>query len=91
MARTLLNDGAAYAAGAEADFRTLIDSYDDAALQGLMTNLGGHCYETLLEAFEYASRTDARTCFLAFTIKGYGLPLQRPPRQPRPLPRAAAV
>ena len=72
----LLNDGAAYAAGAEADFRTLIDSYDDAALQGLMTNLGGHCYETLLEAFEYASRTDARTCFLAFTIKGYGLPLQ---------------
>ena len=30
-----------------------------------MTNLGGHCYETLCEAFEDASRTDARTCFLA--------------------------
>ena len=40
-----------------------------------MTNLGGHCYETLFDAFAYASQTDNRTCFLAYTIKGYGLPL----------------
>ena len=40
-----------------------------------MTNLGGHCYETLLEAFAHAPKSNARTCFLAYTIKGYGLPL----------------
>ena len=37
---------------------------------------GGHCYETLLEAFDHASQTEQRTCFLTYTIKGYGLPLQ---------------
>jgi pyruvate dehydrogenase E1 component len=51
----------------------LIDSYDDEALAALMTNLGGHCSETLAEAF--ASAQDERpTLFIAYTIKGYGLP-----------------
>ena len=59
--------------GGGPDFAALLASYDDAALQGLMTNLGGHCYETLFEAFGRASRTDQRTCFLAYTIKGFGL------------------
>ena len=59
----------------EQKFRDLVQSYSNDELQALMTNLGGHCYETLLEAFAYADRTDQRTCFLAYTIKGYGLPL----------------
>jgi pyruvate dehydrogenase E1 component len=41
-----------------------------------MTNLGGHDLETILDAFEAADASDAPHCFVAYTIKGYGLPLQ---------------
>ncbi len=61
--------------GNDADAVALIDSYDDAALQRLMTNLGGHCLETLMEAFDDAAQDDTPTCFIAYTIKGWGLPL----------------
>ncbi|MBL8551685.1 MAG: transketolase [Hyphomonadaceae bacterium] len=55
--------------------RALVDAFDDDALHALMTGLGGHCVETLLDA--YASAQDDRpTLFIAYTIKGYGLPLQ---------------
>jgi pyruvate dehydrogenase E1 component len=57
------------------EFQRLIESYDDDALSSLMQNLGGHCFETVLEGFEYASQTDRRTAFIAYTIKGYGLPM----------------
>jgi pyruvate dehydrogenase E1 component len=51
----------------------LIESYDDSALGALMTNLGGHCVETLERAF--AEAEDERpTLFIAYTIKGFGLP-----------------
>ena len=53
---------------------SLISSYDDQGLQDLMTNLGGHCMEALLDAFENVPN-DKPTCFIAYTIKGYGLPL----------------
>ena len=60
--------------GAEEGVAELLGSYDDDGLQDLMTNLGGHCLETILEAF--ASITDdAPACFIAYTIKGHGLPL----------------
>jgi len=51
----------------------LLEEYDDAALHALMTNLGGHDLESVLEAF-HGVRGDRPTCFLAYTIKGYGLP-----------------
>jgi len=51
----------------------LLAGHDDAALARLMTNLGGHCIETLLEAFA-AAQDDTPTCFIAYTIKGCGLP-----------------
>ncbi len=51
----------------------LLDEHDDAALAGLMTNLGGHDMETILDAFD-SVRSDAPHCFIAYTIKGYGLP-----------------
>ena len=38
-----------------------------------MTNLGGHDMETVLEAF-HAIDDDRPTCFIAYTIKGLGLP-----------------
>ena len=49
--------------------------YDDDALHKIMTNLGGHDLESVLEAFELASHDDTPTCFVAYTIKGFGLPL----------------
>ncbi|HIM26120.1 MAG TPA: transketolase [Rhodospirillales bacterium] len=52
----------------------LLASYDDDALQDLMTNLGGHCLETILEAFASIA-DDKPACFIAYTIKGHGLPL----------------
>ena len=60
---------------ADADALRLIESYSDEDLQALMANLGGHCIETLMEAFEEASQTETPTCFIAYTIKGWGLPL----------------
>ena len=59
--------------GARRGARALISEYDDSQLAALMTNLGGHDMESVLEAFESAT-DDRPTCFLAYTIKGYGLP-----------------
>jgi pyruvate dehydrogenase E1 component len=52
----------------------LIDSFDDEGLAALMTNLGGHCLETLIDAFE-AADDERPTLFIAYTVKGFGLPL----------------
>jgi len=61
--------------GGEAGVAALLDSYDDPGLAALMTGLGGHCVETLLEAYAQAAVDDTPTLFIAYTIKGYGLPL----------------
>jgi pyruvate dehydrogenase E1 component len=52
----------------------LIASFDDEGLAALMTNLGGHCIESLIEAFD-ACQDDSPTLFIAYTVKGHGLPL----------------
>ena len=59
--------------GARRGVRALVSEYDDDELGVLMTNLGGHDMESVLEAFEGVAH-DRPTCFLAYTIKGYGLP-----------------
>lgn len=51
----------------------LIATFDDGSLAALMTNLGGHCMETLVEAFDNAN-DDRPTMFIAYTVKGFGLP-----------------
>src|SRR5246127_921888 len=53
--------------------RAILDDHDDAALQRLMTNLAGHDMESVLDAF-HGVADDRPTCFIAYTIKGYGLP-----------------
>lgn len=53
----------------------LINRRDDSALARLMTNLGGHDLESILEAFAGAPE-DQPVCFIAYTIKGFGLPFQ---------------
>ncbi|MEO3388774.1 transketolase [Mesorhizobium sp. CAU 1741] len=53
----------------------LIDARSDDELAALMGNLGGHDLPSLLEAFEEARGHDRPVCFIAYTIKGFGLPL----------------
>ncbi|RYD94551.1 MAG: transketolase, partial [Sphingomonadales bacterium] len=60
--------------GDRKDVKKLLDSYDDDALAALMTNLGGHCVETLIDAFDGA-QDETPTLFIAYTVKGFGLPL----------------
>ncbi len=52
----------------------LIDSRSDDELARLMNNLGGHDLRAIIEAFD-AIDHDRPVCFIAYTIKGYGLPL----------------
>ncbi|MBN9017891.1 MAG: transketolase [Rhizobiales bacterium] len=61
--------------GDQGPVTALIERRSDAELARLMTNLGGHDLPTLLDAFEKAGRHDRPTCFIAYTIKGFGLPL----------------
>ena len=67
--RRLLDD-----IGDQGDVSALIERRSDAELGRLMTNLGGHDLATLLEAFEGIDH-DRPVVFLAYTIKGFGLPL----------------
>ena len=60
--------------GAKANVQKLLDSFDDDGLAALMTNLGGHCIESLIDAFDSA-QDERPTLFIAYTVKGYGLPL----------------
>jgi len=53
----------------------LIEKRSDAELLALMSNLGGHDMETVLDAFERIDH-DRPVCFIAYTIKGVGLPFQ---------------
>lgn len=54
----------------------LIESFGDEDLALVMTELGGHCLETVLEAFERAAEDDAPRFFIAYTVKGWRLPFQ---------------
>ncbi len=60
--------------GAKTHVKTLLGTFDDEGLAALMTNLGGHCIESLVDAFDGA-QDERPTLFIAYTVKGYGLPL----------------
>ena len=60
--------------GGKPHVKKLLDSFDDDGLAALLTNLGGHCIESLMDAFDSAD-DDRPTLFIAYTVKGYGLPL----------------
>jgi pyruvate dehydrogenase E1 component len=53
----------------------LIEARSDDELLALMSNLGGHDMASMVEAFE-AIDHDRPVCFIAYTIKGVGLPFQ---------------
>lgn len=53
--------------------KPLLAKRDDDALQALMTNLAGHDLASLTAAFD-AAQDDVPNFFIAYTIKGFGLP-----------------
>jgi pyruvate dehydrogenase E1 component len=59
--------------GDQGEVTALIERRSDAELARLMTNLAGHDLPSLLEAFRAVDH-DRPVCFLAYTIKGFGLP-----------------
>jgi pyruvate dehydrogenase E1 component len=61
--------------GDQGPITKLIDRRSDDELLALMSNLGGHDMASMLEAFE-AIDHDRPVCFIAYTIKGVGLPFQ---------------
>ncbi len=72
--------GAAWRAAVLADLgrsrgvRAIIDTLSDEALAALMTNLAGHDLGYLIDNFRAATASDQPTCFIAYTVKGMGLP-----------------
>lgn len=61
--------------GAKRGVKALLGDYDDTALHQLMINLGGHDLERILETF-HGVKSDKPHCFIAYTVKGWGLPFQ---------------
>ncbi|WP_424973136.1 transketolase [Dinoroseobacter sp. S76] len=60
--------------GDQGEVSALIARRSDAELALLMENLGGNCVETMADTFA-AIDHDRPTCFLAYTIKGWGTPI----------------
>ena len=58
----------------QGDVTALLDRRSDNELAALMENLGGNCVETMAETFASIDH-DRPTCFLAYTIKGWGTPI----------------
>jgi pyruvate dehydrogenase E1 component len=52
----------------------LIEARSDDELARLMNNLGGHDLAAIIDAFDGIDH-DRPVCFIAYTIKGFGLPL----------------
>jgi pyruvate dehydrogenase E1 component len=59
--------------GDQADVSRLLEKRSDDELAALMNNLGGHDLPAILEAL-HSVKGDKPTCFICYTIKGFGLP-----------------
>jgi pyruvate dehydrogenase E1 component len=60
--------------GDQGDVTRLIEKRSDDELARLMNNLAGHDLPTLTKAFDSIDH-DRPTCFIAYTVKGFGLPI----------------
>jgi len=61
--------------GSKRGLAALLARRDDDELARLMTDLGGHCVESLLAAYAEAAASDRPALIIAYTVKGKGLPL----------------
>jgi len=73
----LYQGGAAWRARLEQDLgkaaAPFLKGVDDEQIAALFGDLGGHCMASLTEAFA-AAQDDVPTLFIAWTVKGHGLP-----------------
>jgi len=60
--------------GDQGDVSKLIEKRNDNELAALMNNLGGHDLPAVLDAFHGAD-DEKPTCFICYTVKGFGLPM----------------
>jgi transketolase N-terminal domain/subunit len=60
--------------GDQGDVTALIERRSDDELADLMENLGGNCVTTMADVFDSIDH-DRPTCFLAYTVKGWGTPI----------------
>nr|WP_320143892.1 transketolase [uncultured Cohaesibacter sp.] len=60
--------------GDQGDVTALIERRSDDELAALMENLGGNCVTTMADVFASIDH-DRPTCFLAYTVKGWGTPI----------------
>ncbi|HUS62352.1 MAG TPA: 1-deoxy-D-xylulose-5-phosphate synthase N-terminal domain-containing protein, partial [Acidimicrobiales bacterium] len=66
--------------GADAAVRRLVSDIDDAELDPLVKNLGGHDVSELLRAYREADADPERPAVVfAYTVKGWGLPIAGDP------------
>ena len=74
----MFQGGEAWRARLEADLggeiAPILAVRDENSLAELMANLGGHCLETLVDAFQGVDH-DRPLAFVAYTVKGWGTPL----------------
>src|SRR5499425_2608548 len=59
--------------GDQGSVSAMLDRRSDDELARLMNNLGGHDLGSIISAFDAADH-ERPVCFIAYTIKGYGLP-----------------
>jgi pyruvate dehydrogenase E1 component len=60
--------------GDQGEVTKLLERRSDDELAQLMNNLGGHDLAAIIDAFDTIDH-DRPVCFIAYTIKGFGLPL----------------
>ncbi|HEY4140262.1 MAG TPA: transketolase [Pseudolabrys sp.] len=60
--------------GDQGDVSKLIERRSDDELGRLMNNLGGHDLPSVLEAM-HGAHPDKPTCFICYTVKGFGMPM----------------
>ncbi|MBM3776179.1 MAG: pyruvate dehydrogenase, partial [Acidobacteria bacterium] len=66
--------------GADRDLLKLLEPYPDEEMRLLLSDLGGHDLELILEAYAEADRvTDRPAVIVAYTVKGWGLPVAGDP------------
>ncbi|MDP1851839.1 MAG: pyruvate dehydrogenase [Candidatus Planktophila sp.] len=67
--------------GAPDGVKEHLTSYSDAELFAILSDLGGHNLESLVETFQFCdSMIDRPSVVFAYTVKGWGLPLAGDPR-----------
>ncbi len=60
--------------GDQGDVSKLIERRSDDELAALMNNLGGHDLPSVLDAM-HGAHPEKPTCFICYTVKGFGLPM----------------